>query len=162
MIKKIIITIICIPMVLVLLFISLFFINPIINDFRLNNFAKQLKEYPLPDKTYIVEAQSVCGKLNGNGNGMDYFACILIKSELDIDKIKEHYSNAVLRPARRGKDHKVKVMVDYVTSPKVESDLIEHRKIYFEKIKKINDYSGYYYVMAYDGGYFSGFDLRGN
>ena len=51
------------------------------NDFVLNSFSKQIYNCNLPEGTVIVEKQNMCGKLNGNGDGMDFLACILIKSD---------------------------------------------------------------------------------
>ena len=29
----------------------------------------------------VIESRSVCGKLNGNGNGMNFFAAVLVKAD---------------------------------------------------------------------------------
>ena len=60
-----------------------------------NNIAykveKELCETPLPEKTELIESISRAGKLTGNGNGMQYFGAILIKSELSPEELETHY-----------------------------------------------------------------------
>ncbi|WP_217900049.1 hypothetical protein [Paenibacillus herberti] len=45
----------------------------------------------MPDKTKMVDSVSLAGKLVGNGNGMQFFGAILIKSELTIDELNNFY-----------------------------------------------------------------------
>ena len=61
------------------------------NDLVLNSFSEQLYNCNLPDKTVIVEKHEICGKLNGNGDGMDFLACILIKSDKTMEELEEHF-----------------------------------------------------------------------
>ncbi len=58
-----------------------------------NNVAKRLEDIPLPENTQYIENVSRAGKMVGNGNGMQYFGAILIKSELPLEQLKNHYSN---------------------------------------------------------------------
>lgn len=73
---------------LVLFLISI----PIVNDFTASNVAKQLKDIPLPEKTSYIESISKAGKLTGNGNGMQYLGCILIRSDLTLEQLREYYA----------------------------------------------------------------------
>jgi len=161
MIKKLIFTIISIPILIFLIIIGTFIVSPMINNYRLNNFEEQLSKYPLPKETSILDSQSICGKLNGNGNGMDFFSVIVIKSELELDEVKDYY-NISMKPAKRKGSHNVTLAVDYVTGSTLESDLIENRDMSFSTLNKVSDLTGYYFVMIYDGGYPPDFDLRGN
>lgn len=65
---------------------------PIANDFSAVKTKNRLKNIPLPKNTQYVEAISKAGKLTGNGNGMQYFGAILIKSELSKEELSSYYS----------------------------------------------------------------------
>ena len=65
---------------------------PVVNNLTAKGVEKELKEIPLPDHTEMVEALSKAGKLVGNGNGMQYFGAILLKSEKSLDELSIYYS----------------------------------------------------------------------
>lgn len=88
--KKIVITLIIV--ILVLAPIALMAITPLVNDYTARKVANELEELPLPENTEVIEVGSFAGKLVGNGNGMQYFGAILIKSELSLESLTEHYS----------------------------------------------------------------------
>ena len=46
--------------------------------------ANELVHFRLPKNTELIESIYKAGKLVGNGNGMQYFGVILIKSELPL------------------------------------------------------------------------------
>ena len=56
---------------------------PLINNHTAYKVEKALCEIPLPEETELIESLSQAGKLTGNGNGMQYFGAILIRSEFD-------------------------------------------------------------------------------
>lgn len=64
---------------------------PIVNNAIALGVENDLKSIPLPEKTELVESISKAGKLVGNGNGMQYFGAILIKSDLYPDELAEYY-----------------------------------------------------------------------
>ncbi len=64
---------------------------PIINNGIALGVEKDLKAIPLPQKTELVESISKAGKLTGNGNGMQYFGAILIKSDLSLEELVAYY-----------------------------------------------------------------------
>ena len=64
---------------------------PIINNAIALGVEKDLKKLPLPADTKLVESTSMAAKLVGNGNGMQYFGAILIKSELSPEELETHY-----------------------------------------------------------------------
>ncbi len=65
---------------------------PLINNFQAYKVKKELSDIPLPEQTQIVESISRAGKLSGNGNGMQYFGAILIRSDLSLEELKAYYS----------------------------------------------------------------------
>lgn len=91
--KKIIITIIIV--ILVLAPIAFLAVTPLVNNYTAARVANELEELPLPENTEIIETTSFAGKFVGNGNGMQYFGAILIKSELPLESLTEHYSQYV-------------------------------------------------------------------
>ena len=64
---------------------------PIINNAIALKVENQLKKLPLPPDTELVESTSVAAKIVGNGNGMQYFGAILIKSDLHLNELQTHY-----------------------------------------------------------------------
>ncbi len=63
-----------------------------VNDIVANKPEKELLNFALPEKTQLVESNSVAGKLYGNGNGMQYIGQLLITSELTEEELYAHYS----------------------------------------------------------------------
>ncbi len=51
------------------------------NNFILKSFETDFKEIVQAEGYEILETKSVYGKLNGNGNGINYFSAVLIKAE---------------------------------------------------------------------------------
>lgn len=74
-----------------LLFFSV--VIPVINNAIALGIENDLKELPLPPNTALVESISTAGKLVGNGNGMQYFGAVLIKSELPADELLAYYAD---------------------------------------------------------------------
>ena len=60
---------------------------PLINNHTAYKVEKELCETPLPEKTELIESISRAGKLTGNGNGMQYFGAILIRSDLSLEEL---------------------------------------------------------------------------
>ena len=82
-----------IPVIIVIVLLVGFFASiPLTNDLTAKNIEKQLLEINLPDHTSIVESLSATGKLVGNGNGMQYFGAMLVKSELTLDELSAYYA----------------------------------------------------------------------
>lgn len=63
-----------------------------INNMIANNIITELKQNPLPEKTVIVEEKSIAAKLCGNGDGVQYFGALLLKSELSLKDLDNYYS----------------------------------------------------------------------
>lgn len=66
---------------------------PLINNYTAYKVEKALCEIPLPEETELIESLSQAGKLTGNGNGMQYFGAILIRSELSLEELDAYYSD---------------------------------------------------------------------
>ena len=65
---------------------------PIINNAVALGIEGDLKAIPLPANTEVIESTSVAGRLVGNGNGMQYFGAVLLKSGLSPEQLQEHYA----------------------------------------------------------------------
>lgn len=61
------------------------------NNHIAKELEKQLLRCPLPPDTEIIESTSVAGKMVGNGNGMQWFGILLVKSDMDEDQLSEWY-----------------------------------------------------------------------
>lgn len=89
---------------------------PVINNAVALGIEGDLKRLPLPADTVVVESTSVAGKLTGNGNGMQYFGAVLLKSDLSLEQLYDHY-----RPYREGLyDCLVEVQSDAAVRPRGE------------------------------------------
>ena len=81
-----------VTMVFIAVLLLLFaLVVPIVNNAIALGVEKDLKELPLPANTELVESTSKAGKLAGNGNGMQYFGAILIKSDLSLEELDAYY-----------------------------------------------------------------------
>lgn len=88
--KKIIITAAAVIVTMIFLLLAA---APVVNDNMAKKTAEGLADLPLPDDTEYIETVYKAGKLVGNGNGMQYFGAILIKSELPLEELKKYYSS---------------------------------------------------------------------
>ncbi|NLC45329.1 MAG: hypothetical protein GX783_13745, partial [Clostridiales bacterium] len=86
MFGKISIIIVC--LILVMLIIGI----PAGNDLIASRVSRSLRNTPLPNDTEIIDYTSKAGKLVGNGNGMQYFGAILIKSKLTLEALEIYYT----------------------------------------------------------------------
>ena len=116
----------------------------------------------MPDNCLVLEHYALLGKLNGNGNGLDFAAVVLLQTNLETTKsdLIEYYSSYDFVPAK-GTVHSVELIVEPVNDSDFTSGYIEHRPLTFQSAINHTEYR-YYAVIIYDGGYFAGFDLRSN
>lgn len=136
MLKKILSVTICIFAIS----ISLFVVGiPLANNHYAKQVEKELRETPLPEKTEIIDSVSQTGKLVGNGNGMQYFGAILLKSKLSLNDLEDYYSAYQ------------KNEWSYVVEPQKTQiiEVVEHNRISFSE--KVDD-EGYYIVYAWGDG----------
>lgn len=136
MAKKILIAIIYIAVMSILAYIVFI---PFVNDYYAKQLEDELRETPALEKTEILDSVSRAGKLAGNGNGMQYFGAILLKSDLSLNDLEDYYSTYQ------------KNEWSYVVEPQ-ESQTIsaaEHSAISFSE--KVGD-NGYYIVYSWGDG----------
>lgn len=84
--RIIIIVLALIPVILYALIVSA-------NNRIASGLENALLAYPLPENTEIIDSTSVAAKVSGNGNGMQYFGAILVKSSLSEEELQEYYDN---------------------------------------------------------------------
>ena len=108
----------------------------IANDRIATAIEKELKDYPLPENTELVDSISIAGKLTGNGNGMQYMGSILVSGELSEGELLQYYSNDF----------------DYIEVRKQESsniDFINSNLYSFDSFEDANS-DTYYSVTCWD------------
>ncbi|MDE5820370.1 MAG: hypothetical protein K2N41_03720 [Lachnospiraceae bacterium] len=124
---------------------------PIVNDHMAKKTAKELADLPLPNNTELIESVYKAGKLVGNGNGMQYFGAILIKSDLSLEELQEYYSGFA--------ESEWKCIVENQTDKKIR--MVEHTRLTFQ-----SDIEGDHYYIVYSWGenhtIFHELDLRGH
>ena len=124
---------------------------PLINNYTAYKVEKALCEIPLPEETELIESLSQAGKLTGNGNGMQYFGAILIRSELSLEELDAYYSDY--------RSNEWEYLVGTQDGQPIE--VIDHRTLQFtEEIKD----SGYYIVYSWGSGnsLLEELDIRGH
>ena len=124
---------------------------PVVNSNAAKKTAQGLVNLPLPENTECIEAIYKAGKLVGNGNGMQYFGAILIKSELSLEELKEYYSAFA--------EHEWECVVEEQTGQEIK--VIEHAGLTF---KTYVDADRYYIVYSWgdNNTIFHEFDIRGH
>lgn len=122
---------------------------PLVNDFSAKRVEKQLMEISPPDHTQMVESLSKAGKLVGNGNGMQYFGAVLIRSDQTLEELFVYYCQK--NPA---------IVVKEQKTQKIE--WVEHENLSFHT--NITDAEDYYIVYMFGSGIapFSQLDIRGH
>ena len=108
---------------------------PLINNHTAYKVVKTLCEIPLP----------------GNGNGMQYFGAILIRSDLSLEELDAYYSGY--------RSNEWECLVETQEGQSIE--VIDHETLQFSE--KIDD-SGYYIVYSWGSGnsLLKELDIRGH
>ena len=124
---------------------------PLINNHIAYKVEKALCEIPLPEKTELIESLSQAGKLTGNGNGMQYFGAILIRSELSLEELETYYSDY--------RSNEWEYLVEIQKGQSIE--VIDHGGLQFSE--EIED-DGYYIVYSWGSGnsLLKELDMRGH
>lgn len=124
---------------LIVLILAIFVSAPVYNNYCAYKVEKVLCETPLPKQTELIEAISQAGKLTGNGNGMQYFGAILIRSELSLEELDAYYLDY--------RSNEWEYLVETQEGQHIE--VIDHGTLQFtEEIKD----SGYYIVYSWGSG----------
>jgi len=95
-----------------------------------------LREHPLPPETELLDSLSVAEKVDGNGNGMQYFGMILVQSSLTEEQLEEHYRAAIEEA------HRVPVYgyADWISVTRQESPTVfEYRGYRFDNYQENAD-----------------------
>lgn len=124
---------------------------PSINNYTAYKVEKTLCEIPMPEETELIESISQAGKLTGNGNGMQYFGAILIRSELSLEELDAYYSDY--------RNNEWEYLVEIQQGQSV--GVIDHGTLQFSE--EIKD-SGYYIVYSWGSGnsLLGELDIRGH
>ena len=126
--------------IIVLTIIATPFVIVIVNDYIAITVKNDLKKLPLPYKTELIDSISAAGKLAGNGNGMQYFGAILIKSELTLEELDSYYAQY--------RNNEFKYMVDVQCDNKIE--MIEHHGSYsFNVSSETFSFDNYYIIYTW-------------
>lgn len=150
--KRKVITIITIAVIVQVLLVALFFS---FNDILLGSMTRSFRRGIQQSDTAveILDIQSVCGKLNGNGNGINYFGAALVKA----DSVKQMDTLA----AELMEDFDA---VEYTLQEGVvvEIPYLEHRKLSFDDAE-LQEGETYYciYFYIHDHPASNIFDIRG-
>ena len=124
---------------------------PATNNYTAYKVERELCETPLPEKTERIESLSRAGKLTGNGNGMQYFGAILIRSELSLEELDAYYSDY--------RSNEWECLVETQEGQTIE--VIDHGILQFSEEIKDN---GYYIVYSWGSGnsLMEELDIRGH
>lgn len=150
--------ILCISIIIV----GLIIIVPNYNYFVLKRFSSQLFDAKLPDDISRIDQVDRRGKLNGNGNGMDFFSCILVKTDRSKDELEDFMKEMKVKPAKDHKSADVDIEVVQMENSQLDTKYVEREQIQFDSIENESSYDDYYALILYDGGYSAGFDLTGH
>lgn len=126
----------------------------ILNDIVANNTKKELLKVKLPNNTEIVDSISIAGKLTGNGNGMQYFGAILVKTDLSKEELEEYYNQY--------RNNEYSFLVEKQNYNIIE--MIEHGSYKFENYNE-NDKEKYFTIYSWGSSkndFLTELDLRGH
>ncbi|WP_217593985.1 hypothetical protein [Cohnella sp. GbtcB17] len=138
----------------ILLFITVFIAVPLVNNHTASTIKKELIRLPLPENTERIDAVSAAGKFVGNGNGMQFFGAMLMKSDLSLEALNAYYSryrqdewSCIVEPQR---DSKIRVT--------------DRGDLSFKKIPPEETLSSHYIVYTWGSSDFalSDLDMRGH
>lgn len=86
----------------------------LIHSHRLNNFADNLYEYPLPPDTKICSQHKEAGPFMSNGDYLTYRASMTLFSRLTKDEIIKYYKNVKLPSARPNVTSPVTLQIKFI------------------------------------------------
>ena len=147
-VKRLLIFLLCIGMAGGILFLISI---PSVNDHIAKQTMTELAQVPMPEQTKCIEKVSAAGKLSGNGNGMQYFGAILIRSDLSLEELDAYYSGY--------RSNEWECLVETQEGQSIE--VIDHETLQFSE--EIKD-SGYYILYSWGSGnsLLEELDIRGH
>ena len=146
-----------IAVLILMAFIILLVVStPIINNTIAANIERTLKKTPFPDSTELCDSLNVAGKINGNGNGMQFFGAILIKSSLSIEELDDYYS--------KYREDEYSYIVESQIDAEISKNVNDHGGISFPYLKNMEKFDDFYIVYTWGSSnyVFSDLDLRGH
>jgi len=81
-----------VPATLIVSAILLFIIVPLINNSVAASIRRDLENLPLPAQTELIDSLSAAGNLVSQGNKVQTFGAILVRSELSLEELSAHFS----------------------------------------------------------------------
>lgn len=89
--RKIGVALIAFLIVIILFHVTIY----VVNNHIAKTLERKLLSCQLPPNSILIDTASVAGKMMGNGNGMQWFGIILIKSDMSEDMLSEWYNSHV-------------------------------------------------------------------
>ncbi len=123
---------------LLLIPVALLFV-PIGNNIILKMHTNELKHFQLNASYEILAADNKCGKLVGNGNGMQYFSALLIHSKEDLIWENNHWEGIFLIEVNASSFY------DFIN----EYGYGDYCKDIKKKLKEISNTKNYYVLYSF-------------
>lgn len=156
--KRTLVFLISVPMILIFL-LFLYFLPYVIAKPK---FQKQLVQ-SLPIDTTLIEVESDYGRFHGTGDGTEFLAIALIKTDLKKDQLMDYftlYNYKYAMPYLRDFGYenrdlpKILIQIEKASSLPVETEFIsEDMEIEFFENTELDDFSNVYFVVIYDSAY---------
>ena len=122
----------------ILLIIGLPLYIVLMNNEIANLTTEELANTQLPENTQMVDTISIAGKVSGNGNGMQYFGAVLLKTDLSEEELDTYY--------QQYRGNSSKFLIKKQETEKIE--VIDKPGYYFQTFNE-EDKEKYYILYSY-------------
>lgn len=122
----------------ILLIIGLPLYIVLMNNEIANRTTEELANIQLPENTQVVDTISIAGKVSGNGNGMQYFGAVLLKTNLSEEELDTYY--------QQYRGNSSKFLIKKQETEKIE--VIDKPGYYFQTFNE-EDKEKYYILYSY-------------
>ena len=122
----------------ILLIIGLPLYIVLMNNEIANRTTEELANIQLPENTQMVDTISIAGKVSGNGNGMQYFGAVLLKTNLSEEELDTYY--------QQYRGNSSKFLIKKQEKEKIE--VIDKPGYYFQTFNE-EDKEKYYILYSY-------------
>ena len=122
----------------ILLIIGLPLYIVLMNNEIANRTTEELANIQLPENTQMVDTISIAGKVSGNGNGMQYFGAVLLKTDLSEEELDTYY--------QQYRGNSSKFLIKKQETEKIE--VIDKPGYYFQTFNE-EDKEKYYILYSY-------------